>query len=127
MGKTKRPGRKPWNIHAVPESGWIHTHGLNRLGLPELEMLHVPGFLMESAAFLINHVAEYLRHPDKPVLVGQTMQVSDHTRFRFVRGTADWMDEPEEGETSHYAVERWRIVDAEALCSCCQLRQSEKN
>jgi hypothetical protein len=129
MAKTKSPGRKPWDIHAVPELGWIHTHGLDRLGLPELEMLHVPGFLMEDAARLINFVGEYLRKPAKPVLVGQTMQTSDHTRFRFVRGTADWMDTADAAadEVGHYAVERWRIVDVEPLCSCCQLRQSERN
>jgi hypothetical protein len=127
MAEATIHDRLPWNVHGVPEQGWVHTHGLHELGLPELEMLHVPGFLMEDAARLLNHVAEYLRKPHSPVLVGQTMQVSRHTRFRFVRGTGDWMDSPETGEVNHYAVERWRIVDMEPLCDCCQRERAAAN
>jgi hypothetical protein len=119
--------KRPWQLHAVAEQGWIHTHGLDKLGLPELEMLDVPGFLMEAAAGLLHHVADYLCKPHSPVLVGQTMQTSEHTRFRFVRGSEDWLPELEPGQADHYAVERWRIVDVEVRCACCQLTPSDHN
>jgi hypothetical protein len=52
------PATELYRIHAVHpgrEGGewWLHTHGLQRIGLPDLEILRVPKSLVESAAELI--------------------------------------------------------------------------
>jgi hypothetical protein len=103
-------------IHYVFDlEGWLHTNGLDELGLPELEMRHVPAFLMEDGARLLRHVAGYFIDKEKPVKVGETMQTSPMTRFRFV------LPQPLRGQEEHYApyTERWQIVAIEPHCNCC--------
>lgn len=72
-----------WCIHAVtaqptaPEetsSVWLHTHGLARCGLPELEMLEVPSEHTASGAELINMVANSMLESGPPPR-GQTIQL----------------------------------------------------
>ena len=99
-------------IHYVTNSntkGWVHTHGMDQFGLPELEMRAVPGFLAESAAKLLGFICDYMIDSGKKVSVGETMELSDHTAFRFVK--ADPIPEAEE----HYETERWQVVEVEAL------------
>lgn len=75
------PGMEPpaeslWTIHAVQQQNnaqgdcmaWLHTHGLWRCGLPELEMLEVPVAYTRAAAMLLNDVAELLleQAPSQP-------------------------------------------------------------
>ena len=65
-----------WVIQAVQtdeedpaaRSTWLHTHGLWRCGVPELEMIEVPGDRADCAAELMNDVAGLLleRQPPKP-------------------------------------------------------------
>jgi hypothetical protein len=109
-------------VDGVIGQGWVHTHGMAALGLPELEIRGVPNFLFDAAAGLLHHVAEYMIRAKRkgPVKLGQTMAVSDHCAFRFVKAEA----QPDCG--NHYQVERWRLVDIELTCPCCQ-EQGETN
>src|SRR5262245_18083674 len=68
-----------WVIHAVTpaaEGGaWLHTHGLWRCGVPELEMLDVPARDASRAAELLSAIAsrlleEPLPAPGEPFRVG---------------------------------------------------------
>jgi hypothetical protein len=57
-----------------PARGWLHTHGLARHGVPELELRNVPRFLRGPACALLNEVADYLlNRATRPLLPGQTM------------------------------------------------------
>ena len=79
-----------WTIHAVNDpagrrasGAWIHTHGLLRCGVPELEMLEVPPQHVNAAAGLVNAVAEFLLDqgivpPHEPFEVGQDIALTLH-------------------------------------------------
>ncbi len=75
-----------WIIHMVTDDSgsggvWVHTHGLWRCGLPELEMLEVPGELSRAAAELLNTVGgrmleSMLPAPGEPLPVGPDLDVT---------------------------------------------------
>lgn len=77
-----------WMIHVVQWSdadddtgAWIHTHGLQRCGLPELEMLEVPPGCIEPAVALLETIAGRLLDgavpaPGEPYAVGPQLQVT---------------------------------------------------
>ena len=104
---------KKMAIHHVSENGWVHTHGLDQFGLPELEIRNVPPMFAEAAAQILQEVGEYLREPGVVVKSGETMAVSPHTAFRLVAA------EPISGNEDHYEVERWELVPFEQVCECC--------
>jgi hypothetical protein len=106
-------------ISGKDTKGWVHTHGMDRLGLPELEMRSVPGFLAESAAKILRDVCDYLIESGNRVSVGETMAVSDRTVFRFVKA------EPIPGQENHYETERWQIVESECKCADCRATSTE--
>lgn len=64
------PAETLWTIHAVQQQAgastnaqpltWLHTHGLWRCGLPELEILEVPASDTPAGAMLLNDIAEML-------------------------------------------------------------------
>jgi hypothetical protein len=61
---------------------WLHTHGLWRCGVPELEMLEVPADRAEAAAELIDDVASLLlAHPPPPP--GDPMEIGTDLRVVF--------------------------------------------
>jgi len=93
--------------------GWIHTHGMKELGLPELEIRNVPSFLADGAARLLRHVCRYMNEPGVVVKPGETMETSPHTRFRFVKS------QPIPGQDNHFEDERWQIVEIEMMCEEC--------
>lgn len=112
MATTERPVpgvRFDW----VLGTGWVHSHGMDRYGLPELEVRNVPDFLAEAAARLLRHVCNYMLDSGRTVRAEETMATSPNTRFRFVR------PEPMPGMESHYETERLQIVDVEGVCGCC--------
>ncbi len=96
-------------------TGWVHTHGMHELGLPELEIRNVsPPFLMVEAGRLLNHVAQYMLDSAKPVRLGDTLQFGKHPAesLRFVKL-------PEiPGEELHHQSERWTLVADPGSCSC---------
>jgi uncharacterized protein YegJ (DUF2314 family) len=56
------------------EAVWLHTHGLWRCGLPELEMLEVPREHVDVAATLLNEIASLLfEYP--PPAAGEPFEV----------------------------------------------------
>lgn len=77
-----------WMIHAVSAEGggdeaptWLHTHGLNRCGRPELEMLEVPRAMSGAAGELINNIAEFFLEnpmppPGEPVEIGPGLRIT---------------------------------------------------
>ena len=103
-----------WVIDGEHTRGWLHTHGLCEHGLPELEVRNIPAFLAEAAARLLNDVADYMLKSGNTVRVGETMSLSKRTRFRLVKA------DPIPGSENHYAVERWQLVELDAVpCECC--------
>jgi hypothetical protein len=87
--------------------------GMDRLGLPELEMREVPAFLSEAAANILRHACDYMIDSGKTVVVDETMAVSPRTAFRFVKA------KPIPGQDDHYETERWQIVEIECQCAEC--------
>lgn len=91
---------------------WMHTHGMEEAGFPELEMRGIPSFLAGPAANLLNSVCEYMTREGKRVAAGETMS-SHGAAFRFVKPV------PLPGEEGHYEAERLQIVDIDRVCECC--------
>lgn len=95
--------------------GWVHTHGMDKLGLPELEIRNVtPNCLLVEASKLLNFVAQYVASAPKKVELGDTMSFGPNPAecFRFAKLP------PIPGEEEHYRVERWTLVDIEQACLC---------
>lgn len=80
------PAAVLWIGHVV-ESGndrhgnWIHTHGLHRCSLPELEMLEVPDSLVPTAVQLLDTIAGrmlevMLPPPGEPFAIGPDLDVT---------------------------------------------------
>jgi hypothetical protein len=109
--------RQAVTIHMVSagsQQGWVHTHGMDQLGLPELEVRHVPQFLMRPTAELLWAVAEYMLQGERPVRVGEHMQVSGYGILTFRAA------HPIPGHEDHYLVERWILTDEESeTCPEC--------
>jgi hypothetical protein len=97
--------------------GWVHTHGMDDFGLPELEMRDIPGFLVEEAARMLKGVCDYMLDSGNKVCLGETMAFSERTVFRFV------MAVPISGQE----VERWQIVEVEPRCGECGLKSFDRN
>jgi hypothetical protein len=101
-------------IHYVTDWSWLHTHGMDAHGLPELEMRDVPAFLAEGATGLLQHVCGYMLRRGVRIKAGETMNVSPRTGFRFIA------PEPLPGAEDHYEGERLQVVDLEPMCEDCQ-------
>jgi hypothetical protein len=99
-------------IDHVIGSGWIHTHGMQVEGYPELEMRAVPLFLAKPASELLYDVCDYMLRTGRRVKAGETM-ASSGAVLKFVR------PEPMPSCENHYQVERLQIVDVGASCHCC--------
>ena len=98
-------------IHYITEDGWLHTHGMDSLGLPELEVRHVPAFLAEDAAGLLRHVCDYMAESGVRIKPGETMATSPRNRFKFL--------ESKPGDEDHSQAERLLIAEVEPTCECC--------
>ena len=101
-------------ISGSQTKGWVHTHGMDQFGLPDLEIRSVPAFLAASAATILRTACDYMIDSGKKVSLGETMAVSDRTVFRFEKA------EPIPGQETHYDTERWQIVEVECVCSECK-------
>lgn len=82
-GGIEPPASSLWVTHVVHdgEVAWIHTHGLRRCGLPEIEMLGVPKRYHDPGAALVETIAGRLLEaappaPGHPFPVGPDMQVA---------------------------------------------------
>lgn len=102
-----------------PAKGWVHTHGLDRFGRPELEIRNVPTLFSAAACALLNEVADYMVNgTDKPVLAGQNMQLGQHTLLKFHKAEPD---DKAGYDTNHYTVPRLQILGIDQKCSCCEI------
>ena len=107
-------------IEHSPQRGWVHTHGMAALELPELEIRGVPLILMYDAASLLNHVAQYMLdgkrglHGARPVKLHEKMGVG-HSRIVYFDKLP-----PVVGDEDHFKDERWALTDAAmgTACSC---------
>jgi hypothetical protein len=100
-------------ISGTETKGWVHTHGMDQFGLPELEIRNVPAFLAVHAAAILRTVCDYMIDSGKKVALAETMAISDQSVVRFEKA------EPMVGQENHYDTERWQIVEAECRCSDC--------
>jgi hypothetical protein len=89
---SKTPPRTStlYSIHRVsngiptddePEKFWLHTHGLQRAGVPDLDLLDVPAPLVCAAGELLETVASLWIHyqtpePETPFAIGQGIDIS---------------------------------------------------
>ena len=73
-----------WVTTGGEAKGWIDTHGMADLGLPEPEVRDCPAFLGEPAARILRAVCDYMLDSGTAVKAGETMGISDRTKFRFV-------------------------------------------
>ncbi len=113
--------RKLIQIHHLtdgPCKGWVHTHGLAKLGRPELEIRRVPALFVSSACRILNSVAEYmLENGDRPVLPGHTMELDRATLLLFHEGKAD---DAAGYDSSHYRAPVLTITALEQSCERCR-------
>lgn len=102
--------------------GWVHTHGLAKFRLPELEIRGVPLFLAIPATNILIDIADHLLNSGKKVNTGETFSLGDHLSLNVQLRRAV----PIEGMEEHYADERWEIVDASTgLCAECGINHGE--
>jgi hypothetical protein len=122
MGKGKKAidVTKEIEVHAVTDGkakGWVHTHGLDKFGKPELEIRGVPTLFLSSACALLNHIADYMLNVSTaPVQAGETMQTDRATVLRFHPSKAD---EANDYDANHYLVDVLRVDAIEMPCECC--------
>ncbi len=111
-------------IHLVTDGantkGWIHTHGLEKFGVPDLEIREIPLFLGPYACLLLNEFAEYLvdNFERKPVIPGQTIQMGP-----CVFTVEECPILPEDEGDGHYTVRRFRLVDSAKMIGRCHAHQ----
>lgn len=116
MAKAKRlDPAKETVVHIVSdERGWVHTHGLDKHGLPELEVRGVPLFLAEDAVVLLNEISDYLLNSGNPVKPGQTMQVGNrHIVFESGHSRDAALD------AGHYDTPRLCVKDDPRMYGAC--------
>ncbi len=70
------------------ESHWLHTHGLQKFGRPELDVAAVPHSLEEEGAALLHEVADLLAHGGT-LLAGQEIDFEGHGRVIAVGALPD--------------------------------------
>ncbi len=111
-------------LHLVTDGatsrGWLHTHGMDRFDLPDLEIRDLPLFLGPAAASLLNGVCNYLLNSGKVAKVGETMELGPMCYVEFQLAEPPLGTSPEEIET-HYQGVRWRLVDPAAMTGMCGL------
>lgn len=122
VGRSEVDVQKKVDVHAVsdgPAKGWVHTHGLDKYGEPELEIRNVPMLFTGFACQILNHIADYmLNHATKPILPGQKMEINRVTIIVFHETSAD---DKAGYDDNHYKVKRLRVdsIDTTGRCACC--------
>ncbi len=70
------------------ESHWLHTHGLQKFGRPELDLAAAPHSLEEEGLTLLREVANLLAH-EGTLVAGQEIDFEDHGRLVAVGALPD--------------------------------------
>jgi hypothetical protein len=92
-------------VHIVTNEehlSWVHSHGMDKFGLPELEMRDVPVVFSVSAGIIINTVADYMLN-EEHIKLGEIFS-RGHELIYFMR-----LD-PLKGNEDHYSCDRWAMV-----------------
>lgn len=100
-------------------TGWVHTHGMDARGLPELEIRGVrPAFLMVNAGELLNKIAAYMVASGNVIKAGENMAMDrqGHQVVRFHAAVP--MASPH--AVDHYDVLRLTITGEGGRCVCCE-------
>jgi uncharacterized protein YegJ (DUF2314 family) len=76
-----------YSLHAIYDEQdetryWMHTHGLDRAGVPDIELFNVPAALRSTASQLIALVAERLL--DGLLDIGDTEQISPDLKIKLI-------------------------------------------
>lgn len=106
-------------IHAITEGdktlGWFHTHGLEKLGLPELEIRDVQLFLARMACGWLNCTADYLLNDiDGSLEPGHTLSIPELGVVEFAQLA------PIPGQEEHYECVRLALVDPHHMHGHCE-------
>ena len=102
------------DVHYVGDRRWMHTHGMDMFGLPDLEARGVPGWLVYQAARVMNNICDYLVHCGETVDEGDPFEIGDSIfTLRPVK--------PYKGLEDHYETPRWCIMDFELKCDECDV------
>lgn len=103
--------QKRVTVHMVMDGagtrGWVHTHGMDALGLPEIEVRDVPTFMMFAAGALVNQVCDHMVNSGEVFKIGETMRVGRDIPFRFQELA------PIAGDEAHFTHPRWALTDLE--------------
>jgi hypothetical protein len=109
------------DVHLVTDGesrGWAHTHGMERLGLPNLQIFGIPLFMGPAAAGILNSIADYMVTSGKKVEVGQKMGLGPNCYVLLEKNAPPvWMTKEE--IESHYDHERWTVVDIPEMAGKC--------
>ena len=78
-------------------AAWVHTHGLAKLGFPELEIRFIhPVYLMQGAAAILNQLADSMVNSDQPWKLGEHVSFGDGFVVQLVEAETP-MDEEHTG------------------------------
>lgn len=106
MSSTKVDVNETIIVHIVSHDekllSWVHSHGMEKFGLPELEMRDVPLVFSFAAGVMINVVADYMFN-EKRVKLGEVVE-HDRELFYLMRL------EPMKGQEDHYSCDRWALL-----------------
>ncbi len=132
-GSRRRPRLEAMReivVHHVtdgPAKGWIHTHGLEAHGRPELEIRNVPLFLGGAATGLLNDLAEYLMNDAvSPLVAGELIAWGRWS----IQALAARPDDDAGFDPEHYRTTRLMLVDAPSDgCECdeCARERARKS
>lgn len=102
-------------ITSGPAKGWVHTHGLDAHGKPELEIRGVPLFLGGAATGLLNELADYLLNDGATFAPGELVAWGRRSiQLREARP-----DEEAGYAADHYRTPRLVLVDPPVdACAC---------
>ncbi len=105
-------------VHLVtdgPAKGWLHTHGLDAHGKPELEIRDVPLFLGSAGTGLLNDLADHLLN-DAASLVAGELVAWGRSSIQVLEARPD----DEAGyDAAHYRTTRLVLVDPPGdACAC---------
>ena len=101
------------DFHFVIGTGWLHSHGMARRGLPGVEARGVPAYLADAATGHLRALCRRMIRSGRRLPLGEVVEAARGTPVRFVRA------DPIPGEEGHYTAERWLLQDVKPACSCC--------
>ena len=117
-------------VHHVtdgPAKGWLHTHGLDAHGKPELEMRSVPLFLGGAATGLLNELADHLLNDAASPFVAGDLIGWGRSSIQVLEARPD---EDAGYDAGHYRTTRLVLVDPpsdECACDECARERARRS